>query len=101
MRTLTPTLLLFATLAATGLAQQPEPKPAPKPEDTEVWQPEPKIVTPGAPCGAAPSAAIILFDGKNLDEWVSAQEQNKDRNAPAKWTVAAGILTVDKPAGNI
>jgi len=101
MRILTTTLLLFLTLAAAALAQQPEPKPAPKPEDTEVWQPEPKVVTPGPTCTAAPSDAIILFDGKNLDEWVSAQDQNKDRSTPAKWTVSAGILTVDKPAGNI
>jgi len=86
--------LLLLVLSSALFAQQ---QPAPKPEDTEVWQPEPKVVTPGATCAAAPSDAIILFDGKNLDEWVSAQ----DRNAPAKWTVAAGILTVDKPAGNI
>ncbi len=97
MRTLTTTMLLFLTLATTALAQQPEPKPGPKPEDTEVWQPEPKVVTPGATCGAAPSDAIILFDGKNLDEWVSAQ----DRSAPAKWPVAGDILTVNKSAGNI
>ena len=63
MRTLTTNLLLLLTLAATALAQQPETKPAPKPEDTEVWQPEPKVVTPGATCAAAPSDAIILFDG--------------------------------------
>ncbi|MGA2023048.1 MAG: DUF1080 domain-containing protein [Candidatus Sulfotelmatobacter sp.] len=88
-------LLAFTLLAATAFAQQP----APKPEDTEVWTPEPKVVTPGATCAAAPSDAIILFDGKNLDEWVSAQE--KDRGAPAHWTVAAGILTVNKAAGNI
>ena len=93
MRYLTTALLLFVTLAASAIAQQP----APKPEDTEVWQPEPKIVTPGATPTAAPSDAIILFDGKSLDEWVSAQ----DRSAPAKWTVAAGILIVDKPSGNI
>ena len=97
MRTLTTTLLLLLTLAATALAQQPETKPAPKPEDTEVWTPEPKVVTPGATCAAAPSDAIILFDGKNLDEWVSAQ----DRNTPAKWTVAKGIVTVSKDSGNI
>jgi hypothetical protein len=90
-------LALLVTLASPLLAQQP----APKPEDTEVWQPEPKIVTPGATPTAAPSDAIILFDGKNLDEWVSAQDHDKDRSAPAKWTVSAGILTVDKPAGNI
>jgi hypothetical protein len=70
----------------------------PKPEDTEVWQPEPKIVTPGATIGAAPSDAIVLFDGKNEDEWVSAQD-----HSPAKWVVHDGILTVSKApkVGNI
>ncbi|HEY3975533.1 MAG TPA: DUF1080 domain-containing protein [Candidatus Sulfotelmatobacter sp.] len=91
---------MLATLAASALAQQPA-APEPKPEDTEVWQPEPKVVTPGATCGAAPSDAIVLFDGKNLDEWVSAQDNDKDRGAPAKWTVANGILTVNKAVGNI
>lgn len=68
-----------------------------KPEDTEVWDPVPKVVTPGATCGAPPSDAIILFDGKNLDNWVSA----KDASSPAQWTVADGILTVNKAVGNI
>ena len=76
-------------------AQQP-PASQPKPEDTEVWQPVPKVVTPGATCGAAPSDAIVLFDGKNLDQWVSAQDKS-----PAQWTVAGGVLTVNKKAGNI
>jgi hypothetical protein len=88
------TLIAALLLAVTALAQQ---QPAPKPEDTEVWTPEPKVVTPGATCAAAPSDAIILFDGKNLNEWVSAQ----DRTAPAKWTVADSIVTVSKDAGNI
>jgi hypothetical protein len=67
-----------------------------KPEDTELWQPVPKVVTPGADCNAAPSDAIILFDGKNLDQWVSAKDKS-----PAKWTVADGVITVNKSAGNI
>ena len=96
MRTLTTALLLFLTLAATALAQQPETKPAPKPEDTEVWTPEPKVVTPGATPTAAPSDAIILFDGKNLDEWVSVSDKS-----PAKWIVGDGIVTVNKATGNI
>jgi Domain of Unknown Function (DUF1080) len=73
-------------------AQQPA---QPKPEDTEIWSPEPKIVTPGKTDSAPPSDAIVLFDGKNLDEWVSAQGQT-----PAKWVVSDGILTVSKEPGS-
>src|ERR1700723_3633056 len=68
----------------------------PKPEETEIWEPVPAVVTPGATCGAAPSDAIVLFDGKNLDEWVT----NKDKS-PAKWDVADGVMTVNKTGGNI
>jgi hypothetical protein len=83
----------------TVLAQtpsQPANAAAPKPTDTEVWSPEPVIVTPGAACGAPPSDAIILFDGKNLDEWVSAQDHTL-----AHWIVSDGVMTVNKSAGNI
>jgi hypothetical protein len=89
--------LIAALLIAVSSPLFAQQQSTAKPEDTEVWQPEPKVVTPGATCGAAPSDAIVLFDGKNLDEWVSAQ----DRSAAAKWTVADGIMTVNKPAGNI
>ena len=78
-------------LAAPVFAQQAA---APKPEDTEVWTPEPKVVTPGPTCTAAPSDAIVLFDGKNLDEWVSAQD-----HSPAQWVVANGIMVVKKAPG--
>jgi hypothetical protein len=84
-------------VAAPLFAQTPPPA-APKPQDTEVWEPVPKIVTPGATSAAPPSDAIVLFDGKNLDEWVSTRDKS-----PAKWIVADGALTVNKAkdAGNI
>jgi hypothetical protein len=88
---LTP-LLLFAA----AYAQEASTTVQPKPQDTEVWDPVPKVVTPGADCTAPPSDAIILFDGKNLDEWVSAKDKS-----PAKWIVASGVVTVNKPAGGI
>ena len=79
-----------------AVATQSQAPSGPKPADTEVWEPEPKVVTPGATCGAPPSDAIVLFDGKNLDEWVSAKDKS-----PAQWTVADGVMTVAKSAGNI
>lgn len=86
-------LAALIAAAASVSAQQPT---APKPEDTEVWKPVPKVVTPGATCTAPPSDAIVLFDGKNLDQWVS----NRDKS-PAQWKVADGVLTVNKGQGNI
>src|SRR3982751_2601403 len=100
-------LTLAATPALSELrvaAQQQAPaapaatpaRPQGKPEDTEVYEPVPKVVTPGPAVGAPPSDAIVLFDGTNLDQWVSTKDKS-----PAQWTVANGILTVNKAAGNI
>ena len=86
-----PLKIAIVVAIAIPLAAQQKPKP----EDTEIWQPEPKVVTPGATDSAPPSDAIILFDGKNLDEWVSAQD-----HLPAKWVVHDGILTVSKDSGS-
>lgn len=90
---------LLAALLVAPLAAQQAPAPAtakPSPKDTEVWEPEPKVVTPGADTSGAPSDAIVLFDGKDLGEWV-----NVKGGGPATWTVADGVMTVHKPSGNI
>ncbi|HEY4062215.1 MAG TPA: DUF1080 domain-containing protein [Puia sp.] len=63
---------------------------------TEIYSPVPPVVTPGKHLGDAPSDAVILFDGKNLDEWVSVSN-----DGPASWDVSKGIMTVSKTAGNI
>lgn len=89
------TLALAALIAAAASLSAQEQTKA-KPEDTEVWEPVPPVVTPGATCTAPPSDAIVLFNGKNLDQWVSARDKS-----PAQWTVAKGVLTVNKAAGNI
>lgn len=68
-----------------------------KHEDTEFYTPVPKKVTPGKTMNTAPSDAVVLFDGKNLDSWVMTD----DRAQPAQWTVANGQLTVNKKVGNI
>src|SRR4029079_15806515 len=68
-----------------------------KHEDTEFYSPVPPVVTPGKSCGKAPSDAIILFNGKDLDKWVLADDTTK----PADWIVKKGIFTVKKSSGNI
>src|SRR5271169_5018336 len=83
--------LLTFMFSGLSYAQQGDPKLS------EVWSPVPKVVTPGKTPGDAPSDAILLFDGKNLDQWRSV----KDTTKPAGWTVADGIITVKKSAGNI
>jgi Domain of Unknown Function (DUF1080) len=45
---------------------------------------EPRIID----AGARPSDAIVLFDGKDLSEWVN------DKNGEAKWAVKDGVMTV-------
>lgn len=62
----------------------PDVSPMPmKPEMTEIWNPEVKVVTPGKMLGDAPSDAIKLFDGSTLDHWVSQNDINK----PAPWKI--------------
>lgn len=89
-------IVLFLVLSTgTSLitnAQQPM-----KPEETEIWEPVPPTVTPGKSGSDAPSDAIILFDGKNLDQWVSS----RDTTAAANWTISDGVITVKKGTGNI
>lgn len=95
------TLTAGLTLA-TAMAQE---KPAPKAPQTGYtdtpflpggkWRvhddarPRPEVVTPGKTASEAPSDAIVLFDGKGLDEWV----MDKD-NAPADWIVKEGFMEV-------
>jgi len=41
----------------------------PPPEETEVWEPVPEMVTPGIFPGSPPADAIVLFDGQDLSKW--------------------------------
>jgi hypothetical protein len=82
---------------ATTDTPSPEAKAATRlqrPEDTEVWEPVPPVVTPGQ-TGAPPSDAIVLFDGSDLSGW-SAQN-----GGDAGWQVEGGVMTVVPGSGNI
>lgn len=87
--------LLFC---AGCLAQYPETPPdvSPmpmKPEMTEIWQPEVATVVAGKKLGDAPTDAIILFDGSNLEQWVSTTDTSK----PAPWVINENKELVVKP----
>ena len=67
-----------------------------KPEETEVWNPEPEKVIPGI-LNSAPSDAIILFDGTNFSKWKSTVQ-----NQPIKWTLNSDkSMTVKPGSGGI
>lgn len=66
------------------------------PESTEVWEPQPRIVTSGSAYGIPPSDAIVLFDGKSMTHWVSAND-----GSAAKWPVEDGAFTVAPRTGDI
>jgi hypothetical protein len=84
---------------ANAQGQYPEQMPM-KPEMSEYWTPQPKVVTPGKATNnavmSAPSDAIVLFDGKDLSQWKSAND-----NGDAKWLVHDGVFTVNKKTGDI
>src|SRR5262245_65777058 len=57
-------------------------------------RPHPRVVTPAAQSGGAPSDAIVVFDGKDLSRWQS-------RNANGRpWKVSDGDFEVVPGAGD-
>ncbi|MDX9811616.1 MAG: DUF1080 domain-containing protein [Bacteroidales bacterium] len=66
------------------------------PQMTEIMDPEVPIITPGERPQDAPSDAIILFDGTDINnEWTDS------RGEPTKWIVQDGALISVKGAGDI
>ncbi len=79
-----PALLVAGTQSSNDL---------PPPEDTEIWEPEPQVISPGIP-SAMPTDSIVLFDGNDLSKWTG-------RNGAAEWTVANDAFTVKPGTGDI
>jgi hypothetical protein len=85
---------LFAGVPAQSAAQK---------AGLEKWaihdlnRPLPPVVDPGAagPPVAAPSDAVILFDGKDLTQWEDGQ------GGPARWKVEGGFMEVVAKTGSI
>ena len=81
----------------------------------DMARPKPVKVTAGASNADAPSDAIVLFDGTNLDKWVSKtgdpldhllKERDLDQwlaqtKDPAKWALRDGYMEINKASGSI
>jgi hypothetical protein len=92
MRYLTILCLIFSVAVSYAQNQKRETL---EPTVTELWEPKPAKVEPGVNPYTAPSDAIILFNGKDLNDWTSL-----DGSLP-KWVVKDGAFTVVKGGGDI
>jgi Domain of Unknown Function (DUF1080) len=61
--------------------------------ETEVWSPVPPVVSVNE--NAVPSDAIILFSGKDLNQWQGAEQ------GEAKWRLVDGAMEVVPKTGDI
>lgn len=95
---------MFSYIYSSGQVQQKTPAPPPIPagpeimkhEMTEIWDPEVKIIQPGATNRDAPSDAIVLFDGKDINkEWIGMDGK------PSIWTIKDEALISTKGSGYI
>jgi hypothetical protein len=90
------------TLAMTTIQSLGTAAAAQSPADYPIHsmtRPQPPVVDPGAYPGMqlAPSDAIVLFDGRSLSGWQSADSAGH----PARWKVTDGYMEVVASTGNI
>lgn len=89
--------IIFSILMLSSISSFAQEKKDMKPEETEVWEPKVSVVIPGIE-NAAPSDAIVLFDGANLNQWESAVNSG----AAADWNLNKDVsMTVKNKAGDI
>ncbi len=80
---------VLIAVSAGGLGAQTDPKA------TEVWEPVPRVITPGVGA-AAPSDAIVLFNGTDLSQWV----RDPEGTAP-RWMVEDGAFMPASGSGGL
>lgn len=102
-------IILFVLSCADAEKQEPEAevtekmvadtivdKEPTKPEETEYYSPRPPVVTIDQQTGI-PSDAIVLFNGKDFNQWIMARDSTE-----VKWDLNAdGSMTVKDKTGDI
>ena len=64
-------------------------------------RPHPRVVTPSAQPGGAPSDAIVLFDGKDLSQWTPTRQPWKVENGYMEVASNAGDLRTKEEFGDV
>ena len=88
-------ICLLALIGAISLNLDAQVRAGGDPKLSEVWQPEPRVVTPGKTSQDPPSDAIVLFNGKDLSQWQSA------KGGDAKWKLQDDYMQVVPGTGII
>jgi Domain of Unknown Function (DUF1080) len=65
------------------------------PKLTEVWNPVPRVVTPGKTPADPPADAIVLFNGKDFSNWKSVE------GSEITWKLENNAMTVSGKGGDI
>jgi hypothetical protein len=87
-------IFIIAAIASSVYAQN-QPRESISPQATELWEPKPKKIAATPSFTEAPSDALILFNGKDLNAWTTSD------GSASKWEVKDGVLTVAKGTGDI
>jgi hypothetical protein len=101
----------LALFAAASAQQQPNPDlgftdtpilPGMKWHVHDPDRPHPPVVTPGATSGAAPSDAVVLFDGKDISKWTQyGGAAGSTTPVEPKWKVGDGYFEVAPRTGSL
>jgi hypothetical protein len=68
----------------------------------DIARPHPPQVTPGAQCGAAPSDATVLFDGKNFSHWTQiGKGKERGKTFEPRWKLEKGYMEVTGDTGDL
>lgn len=64
----------------------------------DIERPRPRVVTPASEPGKPPSDAIVLFDGRNLSQWL---QNHKGQVREPQWKVENGYMEVVGRTGTV
>lgn len=98
-------VLTSASLAAADIKEAPL-TPGGVYRAHDMQRPRPKTITPAGlssqeKAGAAPSDAIVLFDGKDLSQWKADSKKEAQGDDQPSWKIENGYMQITPKSGGI